>query len=218
MHALLIAENSERRQDTLPHLERIGRTDVRAVGADSILSFKTYNLFILDLDARNLNALNFLRELRDLGISTPVLVLTSPSATEARIEALNLGADDYLIKPFEHRELEARVRALLRKTSSAPSVKNLRYGNMLVDRSARSLLVMGIAMELTPREFALTEAFVHHRGRVFSKDEIIEQLFGLDDEPTTENAIEHLWRESAENFSLEGRMRKSGRSAGSATR
>jgi two-component system response regulator TctD len=194
MQVLLVADKRDVGEDTVARLGKIGCTVVRAVSAgfDSILSSATFDLLILDLAACDFDGLGLLRELRDRGRSAPVLVLAALSAIRERIAALELGADDYLIKPIDYRELEARVRALFQKTNSVNSTKQVCCGNLFVDRRSRSLLVNGTTIELTRREFALVETFARHPGRVFSKDEIIEQLFGLEDEPPTENAVEQI--------------------------
>jgi two-component system, OmpR family, response regulator TctD len=195
MRVLLVADRGDVGESTVARLKEIGYAvdwAIKGTDADNLLSYETYDLIILDLTLQDIDGLYLLKQLRQRGSSTPALVLTARSATHERIKALDLGADDYLIKPFDYRELEARARALLRRANSGISTKKWSCGNMVVDRNTRSLLVKGVMTELTRREFALTETLARHPGRVFSKDEIIEQLFGFDDESPTENAVEQI--------------------------
>ncbi|MDX2104120.1 MAG: response regulator transcription factor, partial [Alphaproteobacteria bacterium] len=118
----------------------------------------------------------------------PVLILTARSQVEDRVSALDLGADDYLVKPFDVRELEARVRALLRRPLG--SATNLtRCGDLVVDRTAMLVTLAGQPLALTRREFALLEVLAARPGRIVTKDDLIDQLFGIDDTPSA-NAIE----------------------------
>jgi two-component system response regulator TctD len=195
MRVLLVADRGDVGESTVARLKKIGYAvdwAIKGTDADNLLSYETYDLIILDLTLQDIDGLYLLKQLRQRGSSTPALVLTARSATHERIKVLDLGADDYLIKPFDYRELEARARALLRRANSGISTKKWSCGNMVVDRNTRSLLVKGVMTELTRREFALTETLARHPGRVFSKDEIIEQLFGFDDESPTENAVEQI--------------------------
>lgn len=121
---------------------------------------------------------------------TPVLVLTARSAVEDRISALDLGADDYLIKPFDYRELDARARALLRRSDGFAD-NMIRFEDLVIDRSGRTASVGGRPLELTRRELTILEILSARPGRFVSKDELIEQLFGFDQDPSA-NAIEQF--------------------------
>src|SRR4051794_10267449 len=140
--------------------------------AEELLRYASHGLVILDLAAAATNGLSILKHLRQRGSRTPALVVTARSAARTRIEALDLGADDYLIKPFEYDELEARVRALLRRVTFGTRAKRSLYGDIALDYHARSLSVNGRTVELTRREFALAETLVRQPGRVISKDQI----------------------------------------------
>ena len=195
MRVLLVANFIEAGESILTRLKALGYTVDLATErshAEKLLSSKSHAFMILDLTAAASDGLSVLKEVRQRGWRTPALVLTARSATRARIEALDLGADDYLIKPFECDELEARVHALSRKILFGTQAKKSSYGDIVLDYHARSLSVKGAAVELTRREFALAEFLVRHPGRVISKDEIIDQLFSSRDEPPTENAVEQI--------------------------
>src|SRR5215207_5643386 len=140
MRVLLVADRGDVGESTVARLKKIGYAvgwAIKGTDADNLLSYKTYDLIILDLTLQDIDGLYLLKQLRQRGSSTPALVLTARSATHERIKALDLGADDYLIKPFDYRELEARARALLRRANSGISTKKWSCGNMVVDRNTR---------------------------------------------------------------------------------
>lgn len=149
------------------------------VQADSALRAAPYELLVLDIGLPDIDGFEVLRRLRRRRSQTNVLVLTARDAVEDRIRGLDLGADDYLTKPFSLNEFEARVRALLRRTSlpAGPIVA----GGLTVDREAKRVTANGVAIDLTVREWALLELFLTRPGRVLSKDYIAQQLFNYDE-------------------------------------
>lgn len=156
--------------------------------ANEILKYQTVDLIILDLNLPGLSGLQVLQQLRSRSKDTPVLILTARDHIDDRILLLDAGADDYLTKPFNFRELEARCRALLRRHHGY-SANITEHGNILVNRDARQVLLDGVLQPITNREFRLLEIFLGHLGRILSKDEITEHLFNFD-EPPGVNAIE----------------------------
>ena len=179
MRVLLVEDRGDVGETIVARLKKVGYAvdwAIKGVGVDDLLRYGTYDLAILDFTHPGIDGLRILKQLRLCTSYTSVLVLTALSATLERIKAIDLGADDYLVKPFDYRELEARARALLQKSNSGVAAKKLSFGNIILDRNIRSILVNGATIELTRREFALTEMLARHPGRVFSKDEIIEQL------------------------------------------
>jgi DNA-binding response OmpR family regulator len=120
------------------------------------------------------------RSLRAGGLNTPILYLTARGTVEDRVEGLEAGGDDYLVKPFAFKELRARVRALLRRASGNAQNTVPLPGGWVMDLGGRELYSTGIRAELTRREFALLELLVLNPGRAFSRDEIIERLWGGD--------------------------------------
>ena len=149
------------------------------IGADSALKTTPYELLVLDIGLPDIDGFEVLRRLRQRRSQTNVLVLTARDAVEDRVRGLDLGADDYLTKPFSLNEFEARVRALLRRTSlpAGPIVA----GGLTVDREAKQVTANGVAIDLTVREWALLELFLTRPGRVLSKDYIAQQLFNYDE-------------------------------------
>ncbi|WP_435104075.1 response regulator transcription factor [Arhodomonas sp. AD133] len=156
--------------------------------AEAMLAGERFDLLILDLMIPPPDGFEVLRRLRERGDAIPVLVLTARSEVDDRVGALDRGADDYLVKPFDFRELEARVRALLRRGAGEAAPRQ-RLGGLTFDPAARRVLCGDAPLDLPNREFRLLEIFLSRPGRVFSKDEIADRLFGLEDPPAP-NAIE----------------------------
>jgi two-component system response regulator TctD len=156
--------------------------------ADNILRHQAFDLIILDLNLPGLGGEQVLSLLRQRSSTTPVLVLTARGQIEDRISLLDLGADDYLTKPFDFGELEARSRALLRR-SQGQAQDRLSIGNTELDRHACVVTVDGELVELKQREFRLLEIFMAHTGRVLSKGELLDHLYNFDETPGP-NAIE----------------------------
>ncbi len=153
--------------------------DGRAV--DQALATVPYALAILDLGLPRMDGLEVLRRLRARGGATPVLVLTARGEVADRVRGLDLGADDYLAKPFELDELEARVKALLRRSSGheRPLVS---VGSLAFDTVGRVFTLAGRTLALTPREAAVLEVLVLTAGRAVRKQQLFEQVFVLDDD------------------------------------
>ena len=156
--------------------------------ADSLLHTQEYALVILDLTLPKMDGLEVLRRLRARGGKAPVLILTARGGLNERVQGLNLGADDYLAKPFELAELEARVKALLRR-SQGNEAPTLRCGALSFDTVTRLFHYGGAALALTPREYAVLEALLARAGRVVPKDKLFAEVFTLDDEASPD-AIE----------------------------
>lgn len=191
MRILVVEDVEDVGEAIVASLERIGHTvdwQRDGIEADALLASHDYDLVVLDVMLPGINGFSVLRQLRQRRKGTPVLVLTARSLIEDRVSALDLGADDYLVKPFDFRELEARVRALLRrKSGSATNV--IEAGGILVDQAGRHATIHGKPLELTRRELTLLEILAGRPGRVFGKDELMDQLFGFEDE-ASENAVE----------------------------
>lgn len=158
------------------------------LSAQSALSVTSYDLVILDLQLPRRNGLDVLRNYRTAGGRAPVLILTARGAVEDRVSGLDAGADDYLAKPFELTELEARVRSLLRRASSV-STPILRHGALSMDTVGRRVEIDGTTVELSAREIALLETLLLRVGRVVSKEGLLEKLYGTE-EHAGENAVE----------------------------
>jgi len=142
------------------------------------------SLVILDLGLPDLDGLEVLESLRERGCAVPVLVLSARGRVDDRVKGLDLGADDYLAKPFAFEELLARVRANLRpRAESAPGV--LRAGSISVDQVRREVTVDGRTFVLSAREFSLLKAFLDHPGRILSRPELLSMAWGMNFDPGT---------------------------------
>jgi two-component system OmpR family response regulator len=163
--------------------------DVVATGeeADHALALGIYDLAILDIGLPGLSGLDVLKRLRARKSTTPVLMLTALDTLADRVRGLDLGADDYLAKPFDLPELEARVRALLRRGSQ--STPFLEHGPLRFDTVGRRVYVDKKPLDLSPRELAVLELLLMRAGRVVSKEHMVNHLYGWGDE-VGDNAIE----------------------------
>jgi two-component system, OmpR family, response regulator TctD len=157
--------------------------------ADAMLAQSSYDLVLLDLNLARMDGLEVLRRMRDRGSDTPVLVITARGDVADRVRGLNLGADDYLPKPFELAELEARVKALLRRKSGVRQPV-LRCGALEFDTVGRAFSLHGRVLALTPREHAVLEALTLRAGRAVSKEHLFECLYALDQGGARPDAIE----------------------------
>lgn len=158
--------------------------------AAELLAVQAYDLVILDLSLPGQDGLSVLRQMRARRLATPVLVLTARSAVDERIGALDLGADDYLIKPFDYGELEARARALLRRSAGQPD-NMLRVGPLVIDRAGRVATVGDRPLNLTRRELTVLEILAARPERIVPKEDLVEQLFNFDQEASL-NAVEQF--------------------------
>ena len=172
--------------------------------ANDALATTNYDLVVLDLALPKVDGLDVLRRMRDRRIRTPVLVLTARDTLEDRVVGLDSGADDYMTKPFDLPEFEARVRALIRRAHGGGTLE-LSHGRLRLDVAARRLFYDDQAIELPARELALIELLLARQGRVVSKEQMIDHLFGFGDDVGT-NAIEvyvHRVRRKLEPLGIE---------------
>ena len=145
------------------------------------------SLVVLDLGLPGLDGVEVLRRIRERRPDLPVVILTARDAVSDRVKLLDLGADDYLVKPFALSELLARIRARLR--SGDPTARKLTVGEIDIDLVARRVRKGDHEVMLTSREFALLETFVRHKGQVLSQSQLMSQVWGLD-APTSSNVVE----------------------------
>lgn len=190
---ILIAEDDEVLADGLSRSMRLAGYAVDRVGsgleADTILrGEQPYDLIILDLELPQMDGFSVLRNLRERNQHAPVIILTARDSVGDRVKGLDLGADDYLAKPFSLQELEARVRALLRRGQCGTS-PTLCCGTLSFDSVGRRATIEGQPLDLTSRELSLLEALLLRAGRVVSKEQLLERLYSYSEEASN-NAIE----------------------------
>jgi two-component system, OmpR family, response regulator TctD len=147
-----------------------------------------FDLIILDLMLPGMNGADVLKLLRARRINTPVLVITARGEIGDKIDLLDIGADDYLVKPFDLRELEARMRAVVRRHSGTPTSR-IEIGNVMIDIAAQTIVAAGQAVELTRREFRLLELLALNLGQVVPRERLMDQLFGYEN-AVNPNALE----------------------------
>ncbi len=154
----------------------------------ALLANSEFDLLILDLGLPRMHGLEVLKRLRGRGSSLPVLILTAADGIEERVKGLDLGADDYMAKPFSLQELEARVRALTRRGMGATS-SAIRHGPLTYDQTGRMATIDGKLVELSARELGLLEVLLQRAGRLVSKEQLVERLCEWGEE-VSNNAIE----------------------------
>lgn len=204
---LLIIEDEEAIAEFVRlNLERAGFRVVCAASGEEGLALvrrETPALIVLDLRLPGMDGLEVCRHLRRFHPEIAVVMLTARGQALDRVRGLELGADDYVTKPFDPRELVARVRAVLRRTCPAGSVQDgeKRFGNLCLDLRRRRVRKDGRTVELTPREFELLAFLAGRPGRVFSRDELLDAVWGPDYEgdPKTVDVHIHRLREKLED-------------------
>jgi len=164
--------------------------DTAADGASALALVRDepFAVILLDVNLPGISGFEVLRALRARGCHAPILLLTARDSLEDRVKGLDLGADDYMLKPFEPPELAARVRALMRRPAVDPSPV-IRVGNLEIDRSRCSIRVAGEQVDLRRREWVLLERLAVRVGKVVSKERLATEMFGFD-EVVAPNAIE----------------------------
>ena len=165
----------------------------RLDAADDHLASASYDLILLDLMLPDGRGIPFLRGLRARGDVTPVIILTALDQISDRIEGLNAGADDYMVKPFDLSELSARLKAVARRYSGNPNPL-IKIGDLAIDLATRRVTRAGKPVALTAREWVLFEAFVQRPGQLMSKAQLEERLYAFDDEVESNTIEVHISR------------------------
>ena len=145
-----------------------------------------YDLILLDWNLPRMEGIDILRRFRELGGKTPVLMLTGHDNVDEKERGLDTGADDYLTKPFQMKELGARVRALLRRPAAISNSNILEAGNITIDTQKYRVTVNSESITLVPREFQLLEFFMRHPNQVFSAEALLNRVWPSDSDATTE--------------------------------
>jgi two-component system response regulator TctD len=196
MRILLVEDNEDLGEAIEQRLRNAGHS-VEWVkdGADVVATAESdaFDVVALDLMLPNKDGITVIAELRKRRFSAPVLVMTARSEIDDKVSILDLGADDYIVKPFDLRELEARLRALLRRSGGQTS-SLVEVGNLTLDVAAMHAQIGGAPLELGRREFRLLEILIINIGKVVAKERLMNQLFNFD-ESVSVNALElHISR------------------------
>ena len=197
-HMVLVAEDdSASRTATRLFLQRVGYHVGEAADGPATLreaSLGRYDIVLLDLGLPGLDGEEVLSRMRR-DSALPVIVLTGRSEESERVRVLNLGADDYVVKPCSLPELEARIRAVLRRGQPTQSANQIEHGGLVVDRAAHRVVVDGESVDLTPKEFDLLAVLAATPDQVFTREELLEHVWGSTQEwqdPAT--VTEHIRR------------------------
>jgi len=150
------------------------------------------DLIILDIMLPGISGLDVCRELRNKSVGIPIIMLTAKSDELDRVVGLELGADDYVTKPFSLRELLARVRVCLRRQSGQIEMPRYRFGNVEIDFEKYRAKVRNTPLELTQKEFELLRYFIRHHDTVLSRDRLLDEVWGYDSYPTTRTVDTHI--------------------------
>lgn len=162
------------KEDFVVDWERNGDDGLRQAG------FETYGLIVLDIMMPGADGWTICRAIRDRRDRVPILMLTARDAVADRVRGLDLGADDYLVKPFDVSEFLARVRALLRREKPQKS-SLMRFRGIELDAVGKSVSIRGELTHLTPKEFSLLEALMRNRGRILSRETIVDSIWSEDE-------------------------------------
>lgn len=190
MHILIVEDDEPLARGLEVAIRRWGDSSERTTDgatACTLAAAVPYDLILLDLGLPRLSGLEVLRTLKRGGISTPVIVLTARGTLENRVEGLDLGADDYLVKPFALEELAARIRAVRRRVTKTDDF-NLRAGRIGIDTRTREARFDGHLLQLSRQEYLLLLTLTERAGRVVARDFLDRVLFGADG--TDSNALE----------------------------
>lgn len=166
--------------------------DVAPEGPQALAAMRAYpyDVVVLDVMLPGLSGLEVCRQARNEGLAVPILMLTSRDTLRDKVAGLDAGADDYLVKPFELDELHARVRALLRRSTSKDPL--LTVGDLVMDPASGDVRRGGEPIKLARKERALLEVLMRHAGRIVTHEQIIEHLWTMDEEPQPELVRAHI--------------------------
>jgi DNA-binding response OmpR family regulator len=182
MRILIVEDNRRFHRSLRTSLEEDGYAVDSAFDGDEGEDFALsapYDLIILDVMLPKKDGYNLCRDLRQLGINSPILMLTARDAVEDRVDGLDSGADDYLVKPFSMMELRARLRALLRRDKSE-KIALLKVGDLVVDPANHHIQRGDTDIKLTPREFSILEYFVRSPNRILTREMILAHVWNFD--------------------------------------
>ncbi len=199
MKILLIEDDDDTAQYVAKGLRKSGHTVERVQnGNDGLVLAKdgAHDVIVLDRMLPEMDGLSLAKKLRESGSQTPILFLTTMGGVDDRVEGLEAGGDDYLVKPFALTELVARVNSLTRRShrTGTGSPPNLRVGDLEIDLLARTVVRGGRRIDLQPQEYRLLEYLARHEGRVVTRTMLIENVWELHFDPQTNIVESHMSR------------------------
>ena len=197
MRILLAEDDADTATFIARGLGELGHVVTRVGDGDDALHLgatERFEVIVLDRMLPGIEGLDVLRRLRAAAVRTPVLVLTAKGGIADRVDGLDAGADDYLVKPFAMAELVARLNALMRRPPISDVVTRIEIGDIVLDVLRRDVTRGGRPIPLQPREFALLEHLMRHAGRVVTRTMFLEQVWGFHFDPQTNIVESHLSR------------------------
>ncbi|MCA0930678.1 response regulator transcription factor [Ruegeria profundi] len=196
MRILVVEDNRDLAETMIERLQGEGHVadlEVDGDAASILLSHAEFDLVILDVNLPGRSGLDILREMRARQTSTPVLLLTARSQIEDRVLGLDAGADDFMVKPFDFRELTARVRMLGRRFAGS-ATNEVSYGNLVFDRNSKRALVDGRDIDLKTKEVQLLEILLSNIGTLLSKEDVADRLYSYEEAPSLNAVEQHMTR------------------------
>ena len=172
--------------------EELYTVDVAFDGESALafISVNQYDLIILDIMLPDISGIEVCKRMRQMGIETPIMMLTARDSVTDKVLGLDSGADDYLTKPFLFEEFLARVRALLRRRTT--ELADLKYGDLRIDVGSHRVYACDKEIMLRPKEFAILEYLLRNKGRVLSRTQILENIWGYDYDPSSNIVDVHM--------------------------
>jgi DNA-binding response OmpR family regulator len=184
---LLIVEDNEALLDSIVQLlEKDYTLDTATRGDEALYQAEQgiYDAIILDVMLPEMNGFDIVKVLRKKQISTPVLFLTARDSLEDRVKGLTLGGDDYLVKPFQNQELQARILAILRRSANISVDQTLSYKGIVIDLAKKQIVVEGETIPFTIKQFELMEYFIQHPEQILTREQIYDRVWGYDSDTT----------------------------------
>lgn len=197
MHVLLAEDDDDAATYVLSGLTELGHSVIRVTdGADALALGTTefFDMIVLDRMMPKTDGVEVLRKLRAAGVNVPILILTAMGGIGDRVDGLDAGADDYLVKPFALAELVARINALARRTPVEDSATSIEVGDVVLDLIRRKVTRSGAVVLLQPREFMLLEILMRNAGRAVTRTMFLEQVWGFRFDPQTNIVESHVSR------------------------
>lgn len=197
MKVLIVEDDAETAAFIAKGLRELGHTvDRAATGSEGLLlaADGPYDVMIIDRMLPGLDGLTIVKTIRSAGVKTPVLFLTTMGGIGDRVEGLDAGGDDYLVKPFAFAELNARINALFRRPQLSDGPTTLRVADLELDLLKRSVTRSGLPIVLQPQEFKLLEYLMRHAGRVVTRTMLLENVWHYHFEPQTSVVETHISR------------------------
>jgi DNA-binding response OmpR family regulator len=192
MRILLVEDEAELAQRVAANLTRHGMICESLANAEDALTFASdgFSVLIIDVGLPGMSGIALVRALRARALATPILILTARSSWQEKVEGLNAGADDFIVKPVRAEELVARIHALARR-AAGHSATRLIAGSLSIDTASNEAWLDNISLALTASEFRLLQLLIYNAGRTLTRQSIIDNLYSLESE-RDENAIEVL--------------------------